>query len=56
MGKPIYLHIFDRELRTVSKAQFTDDFVANVLLTAVLLGDSYAANSNLAESIFEFPR
>lgn len=56
MSKPIYLHIFDRELRTVSNAQFTDDFVVRVVLTAVLLCDScYAANSNLAESKSEYP-
>lgn len=57
MSKPIYLHIFDRELRSISNARFTDDYVFRVVLTAVLLGDScYAANSNLAESKSEFPK
>lgn len=57
MSRPIYLHIFDRELRTAFNAQYTDDYVAEVVLTAVLLSDGcYAANSNLAESESEFPR
>lgn len=56
MSKPIYLHIFDRELRTVTDAQFKDNDVYHVVLTAVLLSDScYAANSNLAESSGDFP-
>lgn len=56
MSKPIYLHIFDRELRTVTHAQFTDNTVFRIVLSAVLMSDScYAANSNLAESESEFP-
>lgn len=56
MSKPIYLHIFDRELRTVTHAQFTDNNVFRIVLTAVLMSDScYAANSNLAESESDFP-
>lgn len=57
MSKPIYLHIFDRELRTVSNARYKDDYVTRIVLTAVLLGDScYAVNSNLAESKSDFPQ
>ena len=56
MDKPIYLHVFDRELRTFTRAQLTDDYVYNVVLTASLLsGCIYMANSNLLESSSEFP-
>jgi nucleoside phosphorylase len=56
MERPIYLHVFDRELRTFTRAQLTDDYVYNVVLTASLLSDCiYMANSNLLESSSEFP-
>ena len=57
MNRPIYLHVFDRELRTFTQAQLTDELVCNVVVTASLLSDVvYMSNSNLMESSLDFPR
>ena len=57
MNKPIYLHVFDRELRTFTQAQLTDELVCNVVVTASLLSDIvYMSNSNLMESSIDFPQ
>lgn len=57
MNKPIYLHVFDRELRTFTKAQLSDKDVCNIVITASLLSDViYMSNSNLMESFLEFPQ
>ena len=57
MNKPIYLHVFDRELRTLTKAQLSDKDVCNIVITASLLSDViYMSNSNLMESFAEFPQ
>lgn len=57
MNKPIFLHVFDRELRSSTHAQMTDEYVCNVVLTASLLSDVvYMSNSNLMESSMEFPK
>lgn len=56
MNKPIYLHVFDRELRTYTQAQLSDEYVCNVVMTATLLSDIvYMPNSNLMESSLDFP-
>ena len=56
MNKPIYLHVFDRELRTLMGAQFTDREVCDIVYTGVLASKyCYIGNSNLAESLSEFP-
>lgn len=56
MDKPIYLHVFDRELRTLTRAQLSDEVVYDIVLTASMLSDYiYMANSNLLESSLEFP-
>lgn len=48
--------MFDRELRTLTNAKFTDKEVHNMVLTAMLICDwCYAANSNLAESKSNYP-
>lgn len=56
MEKPIYLHIFDRELRDSTHARLSDEYVCNVVVTAALLSDFiYMSNSNLMESSLDFP-
>lgn len=56
MNKPIYLHVFDRELRTLLGAQFSDRDVCDIVYTSVLAAKyCYIGNSNLAESLSEFP-
>ncbi len=56
MNKPIYLHVFDRELRDYTHARLSDEYVCNVVLTATLLSDFiYMSNSNLMESSTAFP-
>lgn len=57
MNRPIYLHVFDRELRTLIGAQFSDRDVCDIVYTGVLASKySYIGNSNLAESLSEFPQ
>lgn len=57
MNKPIYLHVFDRELRNYTQAQLTDELVCDVVVTASLLSDVvYMPNSNLMESSIDFPQ
>lgn len=57
MNKPIYLHVFDRELRTLLGAQFSDRDVCDIVYTSVLAAKyCYIGNSNLAESLSEFPQ
>lgn len=57
MNRPIYLHVFDRELRSLMRAQFSDRDVSDIVLTGVLASDfCYIGNSNLAESLIEFPK
>ena len=57
MNKPIYLHVFDRELRTLLGAQFSDRDVCDIVYTGVLAAKyCYIGNSNLAESLSEFPQ
>lgn len=57
MNRPIYLHVFDRELRTYLHAQMSDGYVCNVVITASLLSDDvYIPNSNLMESKNDFPK
>ena len=56
MNTAIYLHVFDRELRTFTGAKLTDNYVYEVVLTSTLLSDViYMANSNLLESSADFP-
>lgn len=56
ISKPIYLHVFDRELRTLMGAQFSDREVCDIVYTGVLATSyCYIGNSNLAESISDFP-
>ena len=56
MNKPIYLHVFDRELRTLMGAQFSDREVCDIVYTGVLATSyCYIGNSNLAESMADFP-
>lgn len=56
MDKPIYLHVFDRELRSLMGAQFSDREVLDIVYTGVLSSKfCYIGNSNLAESFSEFP-
>ena len=55
MNKPIYLHVFDRELRTLIGAQFSDKEVCDIVYTGVLASKfCYIGNSNLAESYSDF--
>lgn len=55
MYKPIYLHVFDRELRTLIGAQFSDKEVCDIVYTGVLASKfCYIGNSNLAESYSDF--
>lgn len=55
MNKPIYLHVFDRELRTLIGAQFSDKDVCDIVYTGVLASKyCYIGNSNLAESYSDF--
>ena len=57
MNRPIYLHVFDRELRTLLGAQFTDRDVCDIVFTGVLASKyCYIGNSNLAESFSDFPQ
>lgn len=55
MDKPIYLHVFDRELRSLMGAQFSDMEVRDIVYTGVLSSKyCYIGNSNLAESFSDF--
>ncbi len=57
MNKPIYLHVFDRELRTLIGAQFSDKEVCDIVYTGVLASKfCYIGNSNLAESYSDFAK
>ena len=56
MNKPIYLHVFDRELRTLVGAQFSDRDVCDIVYVGVLASKfCYIGNSNLVESYSDFP-
>ena len=56
MERPIYLHVFDRELRTLVGAQFSDKEVCDIVYVGVLASNfCYIGNSNLVESYSDFP-
>lgn len=56
VSSPIYLHVFDRELRTLMGAKFSDWEVCDIVFTGVLATSyCYIGNSNLAESMSEYP-
>ena len=57
MNKPVYLHVFDRELRTLIGAQFSDKDVCDIVYTGVLASKfCYIGNSNLAESYSDYTK
>ncbi|MBP1631421.1 MAG: hypothetical protein H6Q15_2314 [Bacteroidetes bacterium] len=57
-SKPIYLHFFDRELRSVEMANFTDNEVFKCIFYACFITDSYLylGSSILWESTKLFPK
>ena len=56
MKPRIYLHIFDRELRTFCDSKMTDKDISEIVLMACLLSDEvYVPYSNLMESFKDYP-
>lgn len=57
-NSPIYLHFFDRELRTVEKVEFTDSEIFSIVFYANFLTTShlYLGNSIIWESANIFPK
>ena len=58
INSPIYLHFFDRELRTVEQAEFTDSEIFSIVFYANFLTTShlYLGNSIIWESANTFPK